>query len=132
MATVRTSFVTRAALADVWDAMSDVGALHSRLVAGFVTSTVMDGQTRIVTFASGTVVREPIVSIDEDLHRVVWTSEGGMASHYNGAVRATAGPDGSTFVEWIADVLPNELEPMIRSAMEAGSLAMEQTLGRLA
>ncbi len=132
MATIRTSFITPADLPAVWDAMRDVGALHSRLVVGFVADTAMDGATRIVTFANGSVVREPIISVDEDLHRVAWTAERGMSSHYNGAVRATAAPGGGTHVEWIADVLPNELEPTIRAAMDAGTVAMQQTLDGLA
>jgi hypothetical protein len=33
------------------DAMRDFGALHARLVPGFVLDTRLDGDVRIVTFA---------------------------------------------------------------------------------
>jgi hypothetical protein len=45
----------------VWDAIRDIGALHTRLVPGFVVDTKLDGDPRIVTFGklphdlSGTV-----------------------------------------------------------------------------
>ena len=39
---------------DVWSAVRDFGALHTRLVPGFVTDTRLDGDARIVTFANGT------------------------------------------------------------------------------
>jgi uncharacterized protein YndB with AHSA1/START domain len=50
--------------ARVWEALRDVGALHKRLVPGFVTDTRMEGRTRVVTFGNGTIAREDIVSID--------------------------------------------------------------------
>jgi hypothetical protein len=37
----------------VWDALRDFGALHRRLVPGFVTDAVTDGDVRTVTFFNG-------------------------------------------------------------------------------
>jgi putative membrane protein len=36
-----------------------------------------------VTFVNGTVLREPIVTLDDAARRLVWTAEGGRARHYN-------------------------------------------------
>src|SRR3954451_25112625 len=44
--------------ADAWDALRDWGALHERLVPGFVTAARLDGEARIVTFFDGSTVRE--------------------------------------------------------------------------
>ncbi len=55
----------------VWDAVRDVGALHTRLVPGFVVDTQMDGEARLVTFANGLVAREAIVSLDDERRRLV-------------------------------------------------------------
>ena len=36
----------------VWDALRDWGAMHERLVPGFVTDCRLDGEDRIVAFAT--------------------------------------------------------------------------------
>ena len=41
----------------VWSAARDVGALHTRLVPGFVTDTRLEEGARMVTFGNGSVVR---------------------------------------------------------------------------
>ena len=64
--------VTRARPDEVWDAIRDIGALHTRLVPGFVVDTRLEPGARIVTFGNGMVVKEPIVDIDEADRRLVW------------------------------------------------------------
>lgn len=77
MATLREETRVNSLANRVWDAVRDIGALHTRLVPGFVTNTVLDGDTRIVTFGNGMVVCEPIVSIDDERRRLAWTATGG-------------------------------------------------------
>ena len=50
---------------DVWDAVRDFGAIHTRLVQGFVLDTQLDGEDRIVTFANGVQQREPLGGFGE-------------------------------------------------------------------
>jgi hypothetical protein len=50
MATVRKEIATTTAPEDAWDAIRDFGALHTRLVKGFVVDTKLDGDDRIVVF----------------------------------------------------------------------------------
>src|ERR1700744_4067796 len=50
---------------EVGDAVRDVGALHTRLVPGFVTDTKLDGDVRIVTFWNGTTASERLVDWDD-------------------------------------------------------------------
>jgi hypothetical protein len=69
MATIRSELQTRAAASDVWSAIRDIGALHTRLVPGFVTDTKLEPGARVVTFANGMVVREPIVTLDDEARR---------------------------------------------------------------
>ncbi len=64
MASIRREIVIEARPADVWDAIRDVGAVHTRLAPGFVTDTKMDGDARIVTFGNGLVARELIVDVE--------------------------------------------------------------------
>ena len=53
MASIRKEIRINAPASQIWDALRDVGALHTRLVPGFVTDTKMEGNTRIVTFGNG-------------------------------------------------------------------------------
>jgi quercetin dioxygenase-like cupin family protein len=132
MASIRKEISTKARLADVWAALRDVGALHTRLVPGFVTDTRLESGARIVTFGNGMVVREQIVTIDDDECRVVWSAIGQPLTHHNASAQAVANANGETTVVWIADLLPDEATATIASMMEQGATIMKQTLDRLA
>lgn len=132
MASVRREITTTAGVDDVWSAIRDVGALHTRLVPGFVTDTKLEGAVRIVKFGNGMVVREPIVTIDDDARRLVWSAEGGITKHYNASVQVSANDDGSSKVIWIADFLPDSATTAIASAIDTGMMVMKKTLDRLA
>ena len=130
MATVRKQVVTRAPPDQVWDAIRDIGALHTRLVPGFVTATRLEPGARIVTFANGVTVREPIVTLDEAGRRLVWSVEGLARDALQRLGRGDRRGD-ATRVVWIADFLPDDLAGEIDAAMEAGAQAMQAALDRL-
>jgi len=127
MATARREITTRAAPELVWDAIRDVGALHTRLVPGFVIDTRLEPGARVVTFVNGMVIREPIVTIDDDDRRLVWGAEGGPLVHYNGAVQVFSDGAGSRVV-WTADFLPHEAASSVEPMIEAGMSAMKKAL----
>lgn len=114
-----------------WDAIRDIGALHTRLVPGFVIGTTVEegGVARVVTFANGMVVREPIVALDEERRRLVWSAEGGRTTHYNGSAQVVR-DGGDVHVLWTADFLPHEARDAIEAAMTAGAAAMERALSK--
>jgi hypothetical protein len=137
MASIRKEMVTKASPADVWAAIRDVGALHTRLVPGFVVNTTIEPGARIVTFGNGMVVRELIVDLDDAARRFVWAAEGGTLTHHNGSVQVFAAEDdppgdSQTKVVWIGDFLPNDAAPAINAAMAAGMDVMRATLDKLA
>jgi len=132
VATVRKEILTKASAASVWDAIRDVGALHTRLVPGFVKDTRLEGTVRVVTFGSGLVVREPIVTLDDGARRLVWTAEGGLATHYNASVQVFDEGPGRTRVVWQSDFLPDSVAAGIDAAMTAGAETMRRTLDRTA
>ena len=115
----------------VWDAVRDFGALHERLVRGFVVATELDGRDRIVTFGNGMVQREPLVALDDDQRRLVYSATGSLlgATHYNAAVQVAAGETGGSTISWVIDFLPDEIAPALDQAMERGADAMRATLG---
>src|ERR1700730_498412 len=108
MASIRSELKTRASGSDVWSAIRDISALHTRLVPGFVTDTKLEPGARVVSFINGTVLREPIVTLDDEARRLVWTAEGGRARHYNAALQVTELAGGLTSVVWTGDFLPDE------------------------
>lgn len=129
MASIRNEFEIDASPEKVWDAMRDIGALHKRLVPGFVTDCKMDGaDARIVTFANGLVAREVIVDVDESSRRVVWTIPEGRADHYHASSQVFSKGD-RTSVVWIADFLPHEMKSAIAGMIDAGAAAMQKALG---
>ncbi len=132
MATVRTTLDTSASPDDAWAAIRDIGALHTRLAPGFVADTKLEPGARVVTFVNGTVIREPIVTIDDEARRLVWSAEGGRTSHYNASLQVAARPEGGATVVWVADFLPDDVKPQLAAALEAGTRAMKRSLDALA
>jgi hypothetical protein len=128
MATIVKTIPVQASSEAAWDAIRDVGSLHTRLVPGFVVDTKLEDGVRIVTFANGQTINEPIVSIDDTSRRLVWTAQGGRTTHYNASLSVDM-QDGVTTIRWIADFLPDATANAIDRAMEAGALVMQATLG---
>ena len=116
--------------ASVWDAVRDVGMIHRRLVPGFVTDCRLEGDTRIVTFANGMVVRELIVDIDDERRRHSWSARGEPLTHHNASAQVFPLGDDRCRVVWIADVMPHgvagNMAGMIQQGLEAMKRAMER------
>jgi Polyketide cyclase / dehydrase and lipid transport len=132
MATIRASLDTSASVEQAWDAIRDVGALHTRLVPGFVADTRLEPGARIVTFVDGRVVREPIVTIDEESRRLVWSAEATGLIHYNAAVEVKTNERGGAIVVWTVDFLPDEIKPWLAALIDEGMHAMKRSLDALA
>ena len=131
MATIRKEITVKATVDQVWDAMHDIGALHTRLVPGFVVDTKLEPGARVVTFADGRVVRESIVTIDDDARRLVWSATGELLAHHNASAQVLENPDGRTRIIWIADLLPDSVAEAINQMMDHGMAAMRTALDGL-
>ena len=132
MASIRKEIMTRAKADQVWAVLRDIGALHTRLVPGFVVDTRLELGARIVTFGNGMVVREPIVDVNDETRRVVWSAENDRLTHYNASAQVFVDDDGRTKVVWIADLLPNDASDFVAQMMEEGMTVMKKTLDALA
>ena len=126
MASIRREVVINTSADALWDALRDVGALHTRLVPGFVTDCRMDGDARVVTFYNGIVAREVIVDINDTDRRLVWAAVGGRLSHHNASAQVFIEGPSRCRVVWIADLLPNELAPAIAGMIETSLAAMKK------
>ena len=131
MATIRSILETTASAEDAWAVIRDVGALHTRLAPGFVADTRLEPGARVVTFANGMVVREPIVTVDDEARRLVWSVEGGTTTHYNASLEVLGRRDGGAAIVWTADFLPDEIKPRLAALIEEGTRAMKQALDAL-
>ncbi|MDX2086499.1 MAG: SRPBCC family protein [Kofleriaceae bacterium] len=128
MATLHKELVIAAPRELVWGALRDVGALHTRLVPGFVVDTHMENaDVRVVTFGNGMVLREPILSVDDLHYRIAWAAVGGPMTHYNSSIEVYDEPDGSRVV-WVTDFLPNELASTLAEMQDDALVTMKNTL----
>ena len=132
MASIHKEFIIDASPDHVWDALRDFGALHTRLVPGFVTDTKLDGDARIVTFGNGTVAREILVDCDDDKRRLAYAIVNERIKQHSASAQVFDADDGRTRFVWTADVLPNEIAPYMDAQMDLGVLAMQKALGRKA
>jgi carbon monoxide dehydrogenase subunit G len=112
----------------VWDALRDVGALHTRLVVGFVSDCKLKDGVRTVTFVNGMTVAERIVDVSDRDQRVVWSATGSLFTHHNASAQVRAVGNEACEVIWIADLLPDEVAPSVADLIEQGLGAMKRTM----
>jgi hypothetical protein len=128
MATIHKVIAIERSKEFVWDAIRDVGAIHKRLVPGFVVDCKLEGDWRIVTFANGMTVRELIVSIDDKTYRHSWSARGEPLTHHNASVQVFSQGQDKCRIVWIADLMPSEAAEAIAEMIQQGLAAMKQTL----
>lgn len=127
MASIHKEVIVRARPEAVWEAVRDVGFVHQRLLPGLLVEAHLEGDARVATWANGMVVRELIVTIDDEARRFAYSAVGGRATHHNSSMQVFADTEGSRFV-WITDLLPNELAGFVAGLVEQGSVVIKQTL----
>jgi len=128
MASIHREVVIDADPDAVWDALRDWGALHERLAVGFAIDVRQEPEARIVTFASGVILREQILGVDDAHRRLAWSIVDGPYTHHNGAAQVLAGEDGRSRFVWIADLQPDALADATAEAMDQGLAAIKRTL----
>ena len=114
--------------ATAWTAIRDVGRPHL-VFRGVLTDARIDGDDRIVTFANGMVVRERIVDLDDTARRLAYSVVDGPFTHHHATFTVSAEPDGTSRLTWVADLLPDEVAPMVEDLMDQGASAAATTLG---
>lgn len=127
--------VIREVLIDVdpgvaWDALRDWGAVHQRLVPGFLLDARVDGRDRVVKFFNGSVAREIFLGADEEARRLAWAvADGSLGlTHYSASAQVIPHGARTRFV-WTADLLPDALAGTISELMEQGLATIKKTLG---
>ena len=129
MASIHKDILIDAPADDVWDAVRDFGALHTRLAPGFVLDTKLDGEARIVTFSNGTVARELLVDCDDDRQRLAYAVVSERVKQHSASIQIISDGDHRCRMIWTTDVLPHEIAPYISAQMDQGALAVQAALG---
>ena len=128
MATIRKEITIDVPPEDAWAALRDWGALHRRLAPGFATDVRLEDGDRVVTFFNGAVVRERLVTLDEQDRRLVWSIIEGPYAHHNGSAQVHIASGDATRFVWTADVLPDDLASRTEAMMERGINTIKATL----
>jgi hypothetical protein len=129
MASIYREIVIEAEPARVWDAIRDVGAVHTRLAPGFVVDVQMERDVRFVRFADGRVVPERIVGLDDTQHRLAYAAVGvPERKHHNASFQVFSNGVGVSRLVWITDVLPDTLADVFAGNMEKGLAVVKRQL----
>jgi len=128
MASIRKELIVDASADHVWAALRDIGQVHTRLAREFVIDTRLDGDSRLVTFANGEVVRERIVDIDDRARRLAYAVVDWRTTHHNASFQVTPDGDGRSRLTWITDLLPDSLADLVSGFVDQGCVAIKRTL----
>lgn len=128
MASIRIERLIDAPAGQVWDAIRDLGALHTRLVPGFVVDTVLEPGARIVTFGNGMVVREVVVDVDDARRRFAYSVRAEGFEHHNASNEVFSEGEGRCRFVWIADLLPDALAATVGEMMGQGADVLKATM----
>ena len=119
MASIHKEILIEARPEIVWAAVRDVGAVHQRLAPGFVVDARLEGDSRVVTFGNGAVVRELIVDIDDEARRLAYAAVGVATTHHNASMQVFAedfGPQSARLDHRHAAQRPRRLYQQARRA----------------
>jgi len=131
MASISKDISIAATARDVWDAVRDFGALHTRLVPGFVLDTRLDGDARVVSFANGTVARELLVDCDDARQRLVYAVISERVKQHSASVQVIADGEARCRLVWTVDALPHEVAPYIDGQMDLAAAAMQKAFEKI-
>jgi hypothetical protein len=127
MATVTKEFLIAASPDEVWEAVRDFHAVHTRVAPGFLTGATADGDDRILTFFNGHVARERLIGSDDATRRLAYTIVEGRYAYHHASFQVFPHETGSRVV-WITDLLPDSLADISTMMIERGSEVMIRTL----
>ena len=128
MASIRKEILINAPPEHVWAALRNVGAVHTRLARQFVIDTKLDGDSRLVTFANGEVVRERIVDVDDRARRLAYAVVEWRTTHHNASFQVVPDGESRCRLVWITDLLPDSLADLVGGFVEQGCAAIKVTL----
>ena len=131
MATICKSTEIDAPAEAVWDVVADFGAVHRRFAPGFVTDVTLEPGARVVTFASGQVLRELFLGSDPQTMRLAYSVQNDLMSHHSASFQVFDLGGGRSRLTWTADLLPEAAAPIVDGMMTEGLRIAAQTLSQV-
>lgn len=101
--------------------------MHQRLAPGLVTDVRLRGDTREVVFASGLVIEELIVSVDDGLRRLAYTVLN-RSKHHHASMQIIAEAENHCRFIWITDVTPHDVTLRFSTVMDQALPVIQRTL----
>lgn len=128
--TIRKEILIEASPEQVWDAVRDVGAVHRRLVPKYTEDTRMHGYERTLTMLGGAMVREYIVSVDDQARRMAYAVIESRTPllHHHASFQVFPHEDCVARLVWTTDFLPDDLTAEIQARVDRGSQVMKATI----
>ncbi|WP_433205493.1 SRPBCC family protein [Nocardia sp. CA-107356] len=131
MATIQHEILIEVGPEHVWAALRDIGAVHERLLPEYVVDTRIDGDVRFLTMPGGNVIRELIVTVDDDVRRLAYSAVEGFQlplTHHHASFQVLDAEDGRSTLVWVTDVLPHDAAEQVRPRVERGAQVMKATI----
>lgn len=131
MATVTREIVVAAPAAALWSIIGDFAEGPIRMAPGYVVGVTLESpDLRVATFATGTVLRERLITLDHDERRLVYSIIGGSVTpeHNNASMQVFPLDETHAKFVWRHDVLPTELATAFGAAMDHGLEIFKQSV----
>jgi hypothetical protein len=128
MASIHRQVTVEVGADKAWTALRNVGEAH-KLFTPVLVDARLEGDTRTVTFGNGMVLRERILDVDDDRHRLAYTAMDapGMTYHHASMQIVDDGPGRCQFV-WTTDFHPADVSANIAPLIEHGANALKSNL----
>jgi Polyketide cyclase / dehydrase and lipid transport len=135
MASIQLELDIEADAAQVWQVIGDWADGPVRMAPGFVVSSRVADDVRVVTFADGYIARERLVTRDDGARRIVYSLIGDAAppEHDNAVIQVVPDGPGRCRFHWSRDVLPDEAAGALSAAMHQAAPIIKgalETAGR--
>lgn len=129
MATIHHEIEIDCNLDKAWAELRDFGNA-AKLFAGVLVDCREASGQRTVTFTNGNVIQERLVSVNDELRRLVYTVINGNFTHHSASMQLLPNAGGVRFV-WTNDFLPDEAAIRVEPLVKAGCQAIKRTLESL-
>jgi len=127
MTTIRKTIDIEADIEAVWAKVSDVGAI-SKLI-GFLQDSKLSGDERVCTLADGGKLIEKVVSVDANLHRVLYAiTESPLNMSFHVASMELEPTQTGTRLVWTTDIQPEQAAGQFEPMLDMACKDMQSTL----
>jgi hypothetical protein len=100
-----------------WSALRRVDMAHI-LFSPVLVDCEMERDSRTVTFANGLVVRERVITLDEQRRSIAYSVLGDMFEHHSASMTILPVDETSCRFIWISDLLPDQRTEIVQPLVE--------------